>query len=101
MQINFYADLRPLAGGKTVRVAVDAPMTVRAAVESVTNTRPALGEKIWRAPGELFDHIHIFVNGRQSVFLPRGLETPVQPDDTLDVFPPVGGGAALKQNGIV
>jgi molybdopterin synthase sulfur carrier subunit len=100
MQINFYADLRPPAGGKTVRVTVNAPMTVRAALESVTSSRPALGEKIWQAPGELFDHIHVFVNGRQSVFLPRGLQTPVQPDDTLDVFPPVGGGSGLKQNGM-
>ncbi len=92
MQINFYADLRPLAGGKTVDVIGDAPMTVRAALESVTSARPALGEKIWQAPGELFDHIHVFVNGRQSVFLLSGLETPLQSGDTLDVFPPVGGG---------
>ena len=94
MQINFYADLRPLAGGKTVEVNAHAPMTAREALESVTRLRPALAEKIWHAPGQLFDHIHVFINGRQSVFLPQGLETPVRLEDTLDVFPPVGGGSA-------
>jgi molybdopterin converting factor small subunit len=42
------------------------------------------------------DHIHVFINGRQSIFLPQGLETAVTADDTLDVFPPVGGGSASK-----
>jgi sulfur-carrier protein len=92
MQINFYADLRPLAGGKTVNVEITQSMTARTALESVTRPRPALAEKIWNASGELYDHIHVFINGRQSVFLPQRMETPMQDGDTLDVFPPVGGG---------
>lgn len=93
MQINFYADLRPLAGGKIVNVEIAQSMTARAALEAVTRARPALADKIWNSSGELYDHIHVFINGRQSVFLPQGMETPVQGGDTLDVFPPVGGGA--------
>ncbi len=93
MWINFYADLRQLAGSKTVDVNVGAPMTARQALESVTRTRLGLAEKIWRAPGKPYEHIHVFINGRQSTFLPQGLDTPVQSGDTLDVFPPVGGGA--------
>jgi molybdopterin synthase sulfur carrier subunit len=92
VQINFYADLRSLAGGKTVAVTVNAPMTARQALESVTNVRHLLAEKVWQSPGELFEHIHVFINGRQSMFLPQGMATPMQNDDTLDVFPPVGGG---------
>jgi molybdopterin synthase sulfur carrier subunit len=92
LNINFYADLRPLAGGKTVAVTVNAPMTARESLEAVTRSRPALAGKVWRSPGELFDHIHVFIGGRQSVFLPQGLETPVDVDTELDVFPPVGGG---------
>jgi len=94
MHVNFYADLRPLAGGKTVMVDMAVSTTARAVLEAVTSTRPRLAEKIWVAPGELYQHIHVFVNGRQSVFLVQGLETPVQPGDTLDVFPPVGGGVS-------
>jgi molybdopterin synthase sulfur carrier subunit len=93
MNINFYADLRPLVGGKTVHVPVRSPMTARQALEAITANNPALAEKIWQAPGKLHDHIHVFINGRQSVFLPQGMETLIDDNTTLDVFPPVGGGA--------
>lgn len=93
MRVNFYADLRPLAGGKTVEINLVEAMTARQALESITNTRPALAEKIWQAPGVLYGHIHVFINGRQSVFLPQGIETPLAADTELDVFPPVGGGS--------
>ncbi len=93
MRINFYADLRPLAGGKTIEVNITPPMTARQTLESVTCTRPALAERIWQAPGVVFDHVHVFIDGRQSVFLPQGLDTPLEVDSTLDVFPPVGGGS--------
>ena len=96
MQINFYADLRPVAGGKTVDVNVHAPMTARQALELVTDSRPELAKKIWQSAGMLFDHIHVFVNGRQSVFLPLELDTLVDSKDELDVFPPVGGGAGFR-----
>jgi molybdopterin synthase sulfur carrier subunit len=92
MRINFYADLRPAAGAKTLDVAVHASMTARQALESVPEARPELAKKIWQSTGSLFEHIHVFVNGRQSVFLPLGLDTLVAAEDALDVFPPVGGG---------
>ena len=92
MQINFYADLRALVGRKTIEVKPVGSMTARQALESVTNPRPALAERIWQAPSAPYDHIHVFINGRQSVFLPQGLDTPLEADAELDVFPPVGGG---------
>ena len=94
MRVNFYADLRPLAGGKTVEINLVEAMTARQALESITHTRAMLAAKIWQAPGVLYEHIHVFINGRQSVFLPLGMETPLDADATLDVFPPVGGGSS-------
>jgi len=96
MYVNFYADLRTLAGGKTFQVDIAVPATARAVLENVTGSRPDLAEKIWHTPGELYDHIHVFINGRQSTFLPQGLDTPLELNDTLDVFPPVGGGLVLR-----
>ena len=96
MYVNFYADLRTLAGGKTFQVDMAAPATARAVLENVTGSRPDLAEKIWCTPGKLYDHIHVFINGRQSTFLPQGLDTPLELNDTLDVFPPVGGGLVLR-----
>ncbi len=92
MRINFYATLRQLVGGKTVEVPTPAASTtVLSALETVTRDRQELAGEVWRAPGMLKEHIHVFVNGREISFL-NGLETPVSDRDTLDVFPPVGGG---------
>jgi molybdopterin synthase sulfur carrier subunit len=94
MRINFYATLRQLVGGKTVEVqAPAASTTVLTALETVTRERQELAGELWRAPGMLKEHIHVFVNGREISFL-NGLETSVTDRDTLDVFPPVGGGVA-------
>ncbi len=98
MRVNFYATLRQIVGGKTVEVPPPAPSaTVLAALECVTRDRPELASELWRAPGMLKEHIHVFVNGREISFL-KGLETPVADGDTLDVFPPVGGGQRTTVN---
>jgi molybdopterin synthase sulfur carrier subunit len=93
MQINFYADLRPLVGKKTIEVKPVGSMTAREALETVTITLPELAKKLWQSPGTVYEHIHVFIDGRQSVFLAQGLETLLDADSTLDVFPPVGGGS--------
>jgi MoaD family protein len=92
MHVNFYATLRQLAGGKTIEVEMRAPMSARAILQAALKNKPELDAEIWHAPGVLKDHIRVFVNGRQSVHLPQGLDTLLNADDTLDVFPPVGGG---------
>ncbi|MBI5649062.1 MAG: MoaD/ThiS family protein [Chloroflexi bacterium] len=92
MHVNFYATLRPLAGGKTIEVSLPTPAPVLRVLQAATQDKPDLAAEMWQAPGALKSHIKVFVNGRQSVHLPAGLETPVQAEDTLDVFPPVGGG---------
>ncbi len=94
MRVNFYATLRELAGGKTVVVDPATPVTARTALKAVTDIRPKLAEKVWDAAGQLTDYIHVFVNGRQSEYLPQGLDTPITEQDALDIFPPVGGGCA-------
>ena len=92
MVINFYATLRLAAGRKQVEVDLSESCTVLGALELATRDRPALGAEIWEAPGRLFDYIHVFINGRESVFLPQQLNTLLSAADEVDVFPPVGGG---------
>ncbi len=93
MHVNFYATLRPLAGGKTIEVNVPAPTPVLDVLQTATKNKPDLAEALWDSSGALKDHIKVFINGRQSVHLPEELQTLLQTSDTLDVFPPVGGGA--------
>ena len=95
MRVNFYATLRAIAGGKTVDVDLPASTAARVVLETVTSTRTELAAEIWLAPGQLREHIRVFINGRQSLFLPQQLETPLAPDDVLDIFPPVGGGSQI------
>jgi molybdopterin converting factor small subunit len=92
MHVNFYATLRQLAGGKTIEVSLPTPTPVLRVLQAATQNKPGLAEEMWQSPDALKSHIKVFMNGRQSVHLPQGLDTLLNADDTLDVFPPVGGG---------
>ena len=37
-------------------------------------------------------HMKFFINGREAVYLPDKFDTIIQPNDKVDIFPPVGGG---------
>ncbi len=94
MRVNFFATLRSAAGRATIEVNAPVPSPARAVLEMVTCDKPPLAAELWQRPGELKDHIHVFINGRETRYLPQGLETLLETSDTLDVFPPVGGGAS-------
>jgi molybdopterin converting factor small subunit len=97
MRVNFYATLRAIAGGKTVEVDLPASTPAWTVLKTATNTRPELDAEIWLAPRQPKEHIRVFINGRQSLFLPLQLETPLAPNDVLDIFPPVGGGSPRSE----
>jgi molybdopterin synthase sulfur carrier subunit len=94
MHVNFYATLRLAAGRKKIEVGVPAPSTARAVLEAASLENPRLDAELWEAPGQLHGYIHVFINGREARYLPRGLDTPLGPQDVLDVFPPVAGGSS-------
>lgn len=93
MHINFYATLRAAADGKTVQVDVSPPISVNAVLHRVTELKPKLAPEFWDEQGALRDFIKVFVNGRELRNLPDGIETMLNANDELDIFPPVGGGA--------
>lgn len=92
MRIRFYATLRDAAQGKELDISVPAPTKLRIVLRAVTDGRPKLQSELWDEQGNLRDIIKVFVNGRQSEYLPERIETQVTDKDELDVFPPVGGG---------
>ena len=89
MTVKYFGDIRPLTGVKQEDWPVLHPD-----VRSLLN---ALGEKHHSLRTHLFEGdqlsgtIIILVNGRSVDFL-EGAETPLQPDDIVDVFPVEGGG---------
>ncbi len=91
MQVRVYATLRDLVNAKAIELDVREATDVRRLLKQASATYPALGAKLWSEQDELNKSIQVLVNGRAINFL-QGLETPVCPEDRVDLFPPVGGG---------
>ena len=92
MKINFYATLRDVVGQKTVEIDVPTNVTVRQLVDAIVERYPLLREKLLNDANNLWGHVHVFVNGRDAPFLEDEMQTIVKPDDTISIFPAVGGG---------
>jgi sulfur-carrier protein len=92
MQVRFYATLRAIVGGKTADFAVDHGVTVQELLAEIIARYPKLRKELLDEDGNLYGHVHIFVNGRDAQFLSSGIETKIMPDDVINVFPAVGGG---------
>ena len=92
MKINFYATLRDIVGQKTVLVNLPPGATVQQLLEAVVDEYPALRPELLDEDNRFHGHMKMFINGREVVYLDNRFETPLQVDDTVDIFPPVGGG---------
>ncbi len=94
MKINFFATLRPIVGGKTIEFPEAVGLTVMQTIEALIARYPDLKRELFRSDGTLYPHIHFFVNGRDAEFLPEGMNYIIQAHDSINIFPPVGGGAS-------
>jgi len=93
MQIHFFATLRQITNQKTVEFDLPDQATVREMVELIINRFPSMRKELLDEDGNLWRHVHVFVNGRDTPYLSDKMETIVQPTDTVNIFPAVGGGA--------
>ena len=95
MRIRAYATLRDLLGTSKLDMTLDesagAPTTAGQVLRRLAQAYPPLAGKLWADDGHLTGYITVLLNGRSIEYL-RGLDTPVADDDTLSLFPPVGGG---------
>ena len=92
MIVHYYANLRQIVGSRQVDFVLPQGGTLRQLVEEMVKRFPGLKMEMLDQQGNLYGHIHIFVNGRDNTFLDGSLETILDPDDTISIFPPVGGG---------
>ena len=92
MKVNFYATLRDVVGQKTVDIDIPANATVRQLVDTVVERDPLLRDKLLNQEDNLWGHVHVFINGRDAPFLEDEMQTVIKPDDTINIFPAVGGG---------
>jgi len=92
VKINFYAAFRQIVGGKSVTLSLEEGCTVKQLLRAVVGDYPALGPALFDEQGELLPYVRVFVNGRDAPQLPDAMETKVASSDTIDIFPPIGGG---------
>jgi len=94
VRVILYATLRAAVGARIVDLGpeVGAGSTVWDAVHALIARHPVLGRQLLDGDGQLWPHVHVMVNGRDAPYLENGLDTALGLHDTLDVFPPVGGG---------
>jgi sulfur-carrier protein len=92
MKVNFYATLRQIVGIKTVEFELKDGMTVWDLVKDIVHAFPTLREELLDDEGHLYHRIHVLINGRDVPYLEDGINTVLKPDDTVNIFPSVGGG---------
>jgi molybdopterin synthase sulfur carrier subunit len=90
IEAKLYANLRTIAGGKSVTLERPAA-TVGAALEELTGRFPDLAAALLADDGAVRPFVAVMVNGRDIRHL-GGLDTPIEGDAVLDIFPPVAGG---------
>ena len=91
MEIKFYATLRPIVGGTSVRLNGTSEMTVGRMLNELYAIYPDLRQELHKGREELHPSIHILVNGRDMRYI-NGTETVLKEGDDVRIFPPVGGG---------
>ena len=92
MKVNFFATLRDIAGGKTVEFDVDHGITAQELLEAIMVKFPLMRKELVNERGEMYGHVHFFINGRDVQFTDDKFQTRIMQEDTVNVFPAVGGG---------
>ena len=92
MKVNFYATLRPLAGQKTIEFDLQDGVSAQQVLDAVVTRFPAMRPELVDDNGNLYRHVHLFVNGRDAPFLEDAMDYRIKPGDKIDIFPAVGGG---------
>ncbi len=93
MKVTFFATLRQIVGGRTAEFDLPEDATVGQLLDEMIRVYPALRQELLNEQGELYPHVHYFINGRDVQYLDGGMDTPLKPDDIITVFPAVGGGS--------
>jgi len=92
MNVTFYATFRDITGQKTVDIDVPEHATIRQLVNAIVKRFPDMQDKLLQDNGNLRGYVHVFINGRDAPFLEDQMDTITQPEDSISVFPAVGGG---------
>ncbi len=89
--VKLSANLRTIAGAKTIDVPVHDNATVRDLLRALSHVNPTLGAHVFDDDGKLTTGIQLLVGGRHIDFL-QGLDTPIGNVTEFMLIPPLSGG---------
>ena len=92
MRVSFYATLRKTVGCKHVDLNLPNTVCLHDVLAAVLDAYPDLRVDLLDETGSLSRHVHLFVNGRSSKWLPEGMDAKVDDSQTIEFFPAVAGG---------
>lgn len=92
MRVSFFAGLRQIVGQKTVDILISEGATVSQLIREIVRTYPALEQELMDEQQNLYQHVHIVINGRAIQFLDGGMERVISSTDNISIFPAIGGG---------
>jgi molybdopterin synthase sulfur carrier subunit len=91
LKVRLYATLRDMAGTKLLEVPFEYGQTARDLVKAIQQASPELGRQIADPDGNLTGVAHLYVHGRNILWL-DDLDTVITDAHEVDLFPPVAGG---------
>ena len=89
VSVRIPTQLRSLTGSQS-EVSLEGS-TVGEVLKGLDAAHPGLGERLFDDSGELRRFVNVFVADEDVRFL-EGLETPVEPGQTISIVPAVAGG---------
>jgi molybdopterin synthase sulfur carrier subunit len=92
VKVNFFATLRQITGQKTVEFELAPGSSMRMLLDLVLQRFPLMRPELLDEHGNLYQHVHIFINGRDVPYIEDRLDTLIKPEDVINIFPAVGGG---------
>lgn len=92
MKVNFFATLRQITGQKTVEFELSPGSSMRTLLELVLVKYPPMRKELFDEHGNLYQHVHVSINGRDVSYLKDRLDTVIKLEDIINIFPAVGGG---------
>ncbi|MEM0021598.1 MAG: ubiquitin-like small modifier protein 1 [Fervidicoccaceae archaeon] len=82
VHVKVFATLIDIVGSRTIEI--NGPRTVRELIDALDSKYPGFKKELERG-------FLILVNG-SNITEKQGLNTEIEEDDTVSIFPPVGGG---------
>lgn len=92
MQVNLHATYRIVTGVKSVQLDRLSGATIENVLIELVTRYPQLRLELFGEGGTLLGHVHVFVNRRDITHWKDNQVVLLQPDDVIDLFPPISGG---------